>query len=94
MNNNSVKIPDLEAMQEMVLQAESKQELFDLIVDWMEQLGGNVTLSQMAAADPHYTKIASKEEWRNVRNNKAGYLPMRRAALVLAQLVNDNSLSG
>lgn len=90
MNSNTVKIPDFETMEEMVKNEETKQGLFDLVMDWMGVLGGNVTLSQLATVDDHYTKLAAKEEWRNVRNNKAGYLPMRRAALALAKLASSH----
>jgi hypothetical protein len=87
MNNNTVKLPDFEAMEEMVKNEDNKQGIFSLIEEWIELLGGNVTLSQLATVDTYYTTLPSKEEWRNVRNNRAGYVPMRRAAIALAKLV-------
>lgn len=86
MNANTVIIPDLEKLRSEVFLMEEKQEIFSIISDLQDSLGGNVTLSQLATIDDYYTTLASKEEWRNVRNNKAGYLPMRRAALALIKL--------
>lgn len=91
MNVDTVKIPDLESMVEAVRLQETKQGMFDIVQDWLELAGGQVTLSQLATVDDYYTTLPSQSEWRNVRNNKAGFLPMRKAALALAKLIHKEA---
>lgn len=89
MSNTSVKIPDLETMLEKIKQAEFKNDLFQYIMIWMNMyFDGTVTLSQLSTVNEYYKLAAAKEEWRNVRNNKAGYVPMRRAATAIAHLIH------
>ncbi len=90
MSNTSVKLPDLETMLEEIKQTEQKQDLFEMIINWLDTyFDGNVTLSQLATVNEHYRWLPAKEEWRNVKNNKASYIPMRRAAIAIANLIHQ-----
>ncbi len=90
MTEASVKLPELE---KQVFAIDNKQDMFRLMANRVDLLGGRVTLSQLATVDSHYTTTTGKTEWENVRLGRAGYTPTRRATMAMGQLINLKHLA-
>lgn len=92
-NETSVKLPEINNQVLMIADKDSMVQLFNALVI---EINETITLKKLASADAHYDTIAGRNEWENIRNKKAGYLPYRRACLALGKLIalKDHSLSG
>lgn len=89
MQQTIVNIPEIDNQVLIIVDKEGMMGLFNAR---LIEFGESVTLKKLAAVDEFYDTRSGAIEWENIRNKKAGFLPLRRACLALGKLINDKEL--
>ena len=82
----------LAELQNQVFSAENKVEIRGMFEE-LYNIAKPVKVSELAIHDSHFNTTIGNADWKNIQQNKAGYIPIRRAALAIIKHIQNSKVA-